>query len=160
MHNIWMPSIFGYPTSFCLGMVVYFFIRKYIKANMFSKDTKKRQLLFYTGDLLFIGGSYAVSLWAIFLSGSGDMMSPCELYFIKASAFGFSFLVVFLFGTIAALFVDMYIDARRERIKDKRNEEIRLTAFHIWEQEGHPTGKAFEHWARAEAEWEKQNKYK
>jgi|WetSurMetagenome_2_1015567.scaffolds.fasta_scaffold1513220_1 hypothetical protein len=36
-----------------------------------------------------------------------------------------------------------------------REEEIRLIAYSLWVREGYPHGRAFEHWLRAEAIWEK-----
>ncbi len=39
-----------------------------------------------------------------------------------------------------------------------REDEIRLIAYSIWEEEGHPNGKDYEHWLRAEATWEQQQK--
>ncbi len=41
-----------------------------------------------------------------------------------------------------------------------REEEIRLIAYSIWEQESCPNGKDCEHWFRAEAIWEEQEKVK
>jgi len=40
-----------------------------------------------------------------------------------------------------------------------REDEIRLIAYSIWEEEGHPDGKDYEHWLRAEATWEQQQKH-
>jgi hypothetical protein len=34
------------------------------------------------------------------------------------------------------------------------DEEIRLIAYRIWEEEGHPQGLDLEHWFKAEAIWE------
>jgi hypothetical protein len=45
--------------------------------------------------------------------------------------------------------------------KEKRmakEDEIRLIAYNIWEQEGCINGKDCEHWFRAEAIWEEQQK--
>jgi hypothetical protein len=39
-----------------------------------------------------------------------------------------------------------------------REDEIRLIAYTIWEQEECPNGKDCEHWFRAEAFWEEQQK--
>jgi hypothetical protein len=39
-----------------------------------------------------------------------------------------------------------------------KEEEIRLIAYRIWEQEGCPQGKNCEHWFRAEAIWEERQK--
>jgi hypothetical protein len=39
-----------------------------------------------------------------------------------------------------------------------KEEEIRLIAYEIWEQEGCINGKDCEHWSRAEAIWEEQQK--
>jgi hypothetical protein len=39
-----------------------------------------------------------------------------------------------------------------------REDEIRLIAYSIWEQEGCLNGKDCEHWFRAEAIWEEQQK--
>jgi translation elongation factor EF-1alpha len=38
-----------------------------------------------------------------------------------------------------------------------KEEEIRLIAYNIWEQEGCPNGRDCEHWFRAEALWKKHN---
>jgi hypothetical protein len=38
-----------------------------------------------------------------------------------------------------------------------REDEIRLIAYSIWEQEGCPNGRDYEHWLRAEALWEKKH---
>ncbi len=38
-----------------------------------------------------------------------------------------------------------------------REAEIRLIAYHIWEQEGCAHGRDCEHWVRAEQIWESQN---
>jgi hypothetical protein len=35
-----------------------------------------------------------------------------------------------------------------------RDNDIRLIAYHIWEEEGCPDGKDCEHWTRAEMIWE------
>lgn len=37
-----------------------------------------------------------------------------------------------------------------------REEEIRLIAYQIWEDEGRPHGRDLEHWRKAEAIWEEQ----
>jgi len=37
-----------------------------------------------------------------------------------------------------------------------REEEIRLIAYRIWEEEGRPHGRDWEHWRKAEAIWQKQ----
>lgn len=37
-----------------------------------------------------------------------------------------------------------------------REEEIRLIAYQIWEEEGRPHGRDLEHWRKAEAIWEEQ----
>jgi hypothetical protein len=39
-----------------------------------------------------------------------------------------------------------------------KKDEIRLIAYNIWEQEGCINGKDCEHWFRAEAIWEEQEK--
>ena len=39
-----------------------------------------------------------------------------------------------------------------------REDEIRLIAYSIWEEESCPDGHDCEHWFRAEAIWEEQNK--
>ena len=39
-----------------------------------------------------------------------------------------------------------------------KEDEIKLLAYKIWEQEGCINGKDCEHWFRAEAIWEEQNK--
>jgi hypothetical protein len=39
-----------------------------------------------------------------------------------------------------------------------REDEIRLIAYSIWEQESCPDGRNCEHWFRAEAIWEERNK--
>ena len=41
-----------------------------------------------------------------------------------------------------------------------KEHEIRLIAYNIWEQENCPNGKDCEHWYRAEAIWEEQEKPK
>ena len=41
-----------------------------------------------------------------------------------------------------------------------REEEIRLTAYKIWEEEGCPHGRDLEHWRKAEAIWEEQHREK
>ncbi len=41
-----------------------------------------------------------------------------------------------------------------------REDEIRLIAYSIWEEEGCPDGKDCEHWMRAEAIWEEDQKPK
>jgi hypothetical protein len=41
-----------------------------------------------------------------------------------------------------------------------KEDEIRLIAFNIWEQEGCIHGKDCDHWFRAEAIWEEQQKPK
>ncbi|MDD2778526.1 MAG: DUF2934 domain-containing protein [Methanocellales archaeon] len=40
----------------------------------------------------------------------------------------------------------------------RREEEIRLIAYSIWEQEGFCDGRDIEHWLRAEAIWEEKQK--
>ena len=39
-----------------------------------------------------------------------------------------------------------------------KEDEIRLIAYNIWEQESCPSGKSCEHWFRAEAIWRQQQK--
>jgi len=39
-----------------------------------------------------------------------------------------------------------------------REDEIRLIAYSIWEQEGSYDGRDMEHWLRAEAIWEEKQK--
>ena len=39
-----------------------------------------------------------------------------------------------------------------------REDEIRLIAYSIWEEEGYPDNKDYEHWMRAEAIWEEDQK--
>jgi hypothetical protein len=46
------------------------------------------------------------------------------------------------------------------RNKMAKEDEIRLIAYSIWEQENCPNSKDCEHWYRAEAIWEKQQKSK
>jgi len=41
-----------------------------------------------------------------------------------------------------------------------REEEIRLVAYRIWEEEGCPHGRDLEHWRKAEAIWEEQHREK
>jgi hypothetical protein len=41
-----------------------------------------------------------------------------------------------------------------------RDEEIRLIAYHLWEQEGRPEGRQVEHWDKAEAIWQAQEPQK
>ena len=41
-----------------------------------------------------------------------------------------------------------------------KEDEIRLIAYNIWEQENCPNGKDCEHWYRAEAIWEEKQKPK
>jgi hypothetical protein len=41
-----------------------------------------------------------------------------------------------------------------------KEDEIRLIAYNLWEQENCPGGKDCEHWYNAEAIWEKQQKPK
>jgi hypothetical protein len=36
-------------------------------------------------------------------------------------------------------------------------DEIRLIAYQIWEDEGHPDGVHVEHWIRAESIWQEQH---
>lgn len=38
-----------------------------------------------------------------------------------------------------------------------KEEQIRQIAYEIWEAEGHPEGKAIEHYFRAEALWQQHN---
>jgi hypothetical protein len=38
-----------------------------------------------------------------------------------------------------------------------KEDEIRLIAYHIWEEEGRQDGRDLEHWFRAEALWEKKH---
>jgi hypothetical protein len=39
-----------------------------------------------------------------------------------------------------------------------RNDEIKMIAYHLWEEENCPDGRDCEHWFRAEAIWEEQSK--
>ncbi len=41
-----------------------------------------------------------------------------------------------------------------------RQDEIRLIAYHIWEEENCPAGHDCEHWLKAEAIWDEQQKQK
>ncbi len=41
-----------------------------------------------------------------------------------------------------------------------REDEIKLIAYNIWEEENCPNGKDCEHWLRAEAIWEQQQEAK
>ncbi|MGD0588608.1 MAG: DUF2934 domain-containing protein [Thermoplasmata archaeon] len=38
-----------------------------------------------------------------------------------------------------------------------RGDEIRRMAYNLWEKEGRPEGRAFDHWLRAEAMWDSQH---
>ena len=40
-----------------------------------------------------------------------------------------------------------------------KEDEIRLIAYNIWEQEGYPNRKESEDWSRAEAIWELRQKF-
>lgn len=42
----------------------------------------------------------------------------------------------------------------------EREDEVRLIAYRIWEEEGCPNGRDCEHWFRAEIIWEQQQKEK
>lgn len=39
----------------------------------------------------------------------------------------------------------------------EREEEIRLIAYKIWEEEGRPHGRELDHWLKAEAIWREQH---
>jgi hypothetical protein len=39
----------------------------------------------------------------------------------------------------------------------QHNEEIRLIAYHIWEEQGRPDGRDLEHWLKAEAIWQEKS---
>jgi len=41
-----------------------------------------------------------------------------------------------------------------------RENDIRLIAYHVWEEEGCPAGRDCEHWAQAELIWETGNNEK
>jgi hypothetical protein len=43
-------------------------------------------------------------------------------------------------------------------MKMAREDEVRLIAYRLWEEEGCPTGHDCEHWLRAEVVWEQQRK--
>jgi Protein of unknown function (DUF2934) len=42
----------------------------------------------------------------------------------------------------------------------RREDEIRLIAYKIWEEEGHLQGHDYEHWFRAENIWDQQQRMK
>jgi chromosome segregation ATPase len=42
--------------------------------------------------------------------------------------------------------------------RPNRDEEIRIIAYHLWRDEGCPDGRHTEHWLRAEAIWQEQQK--
>ena len=42
----------------------------------------------------------------------------------------------------------------------RREDEVRLIAYKIWEEEGYPDGKHAEHWFRSEVIWEERQKPK
>ncbi|HEU4344338.1 MAG TPA: DUF2934 domain-containing protein [Candidatus Binatia bacterium] len=42
----------------------------------------------------------------------------------------------------------------------EREEQIRCLAYSIWEKEGYPHGRQFEHWLTAETIWESENREK
>jgi hypothetical protein len=46
----------------------------------------------------------------------------------------------------------------KRRILMAKEDEIRLIAYTIWEEEGCPHGKDCEHWQRAEVIWEQKQK--
>lgn len=39
------------------------------------------------------------------------------------------------------------------------DEEVRLIAYRIWEEEGHPDGRALDHWLQAEALWDDEQEF-
>jgi hypothetical protein len=39
-----------------------------------------------------------------------------------------------------------------------REDEIKLIAYNIWEEEGYPNGRDYEHWLKAETIWEQRQK--
>ncbi len=41
-----------------------------------------------------------------------------------------------------------------------KEDEVRLIAYSLWEQEGYPNGKDYEHWFSAESIWEEKQKPK
>ena len=45
-----------------------------------------------------------------------------------------------------------------EEFKMGREEEIRIIAYRIWEEDGYCHGRDIEHWLRAEVIWEEKNK--
>ncbi len=40
-----------------------------------------------------------------------------------------------------------------------REDRVRLIAYHIWEEEGHPQGHDLDHWLRAEAIWQEEEDF-
>jgi hypothetical protein len=46
---------------------------------------------------------------------------------------------------------------RRGKPSPNRDEEIRLIAYHLWENKGRPEGHHVEHWLKAKAMWEEQH---
>ncbi len=42
----------------------------------------------------------------------------------------------------------------------KKEDEVQLIAYSLWEAEGYPNGKDYEHWFRAETIWEEKQKPK
>ena len=38
-------------------------------------------------------------------------------------------------------------------------ERVRLIAYHLWEEEGHPDGRALDHWVKAEELWADESEF-
>ncbi len=38
-------------------------------------------------------------------------------------------------------------------------DEVRVIAYRIWEEEGHPEGRALDHWLKAEVLWDERQEF-
>jgi heme/copper-type cytochrome/quinol oxidase subunit 2 len=92
-----------------IGWLIYFIaIRKVRNNNKTHKEDKRWAIFVTIGNLLLASGTYAVSLWAIYLTSGGNNMNAeqGQQIFVYAQIFGV--IVLLLFGTMIGLLIDIF----------------------------------------------------
>ncbi len=92
-------------------------------------------------------------------------MSAIDIETFRSTLSALVFIAWILFGVFIG-FIAIYfmqfcwsiIKSILKKIKNKRESEIRLIAYHIWESEGCPQNRDLEHWSKAEKLWKESKK--
>jgi hypothetical protein len=67
----------------------------------------------------------------------------------------FLILSYILFGFIVGVMIFTFIRGNRNKRNEQRIEQLNLIAYRLWQEDGCPIGHDREHWAKAEAIWNK-----